>query len=183
MASRHEDFLAAGGRIFGIVVDSPAQNSALIQKLSLPFPILSDPDRGEAISPMGYSNATDPRNIALPGTVIIGTDGADAFRWESRDFADRIPEDDVIAALERIGGPATSQEPPTLGPAEPGPKALPFEQMGPYFRGARFAAQALGLRHKDAYPDIKDDSKAYIAEMDRYLAAYNALKESRANKT
>ena len=128
---------------------------------------------------MGFSNSIDPRNIALPGTVIVGTDGVEAFRWESRDFADRITEDDVLTALARLAAPATSQPAPKLGFAEPGPKAMPLDQMGPYFRGARFAAQALGLRHKDHYPAIKDDSKAYIAEMDRYFAAYKALIESR----
>lgn len=152
----------------------------MIEKLNLPFPILSDPDRQAAIGPLGFSNPTDERNIAYPGTVIFDTEGNETFRWQSRDFADRIPEDDVLAELRKLGHPPTTQSPPTLGTSEPGPKAMPFDQLGAYFRGARFAAVALGLRHKDAYPAIKEDSKAYVAEMDRYLAAYTDLKERRS---
>lgn len=42
---------------------------------------------------------------------------------------------------------STSQEPPVLGPAEPAPRSLSPANLRIYFRGARFAAQAMGLRH------------------------------------
>jgi hypothetical protein len=154
----------AGALLVGISVDSPERNAAMIEKLELPFPILSDPDRSGAITPFEVADEKDERKIARPATVIIDAAGKEVFRFVSRDFADRIPEDAVIAALERLELEPISQAAPQLGPVEPGPKAMPFEQLAPYFRGARFAVVALSRR----YPELADDAAAYIEEVDRY---------------
>ncbi len=151
----------------------------MIQKLELPFPILSDPDRSDAIGPYGVANPDDPRNIAYPAVVIVGTDGEEAWRWMSRDFADRTPIDDIISALKELGGAPTTQDPPKIGAPEPGPKAMPLDQLGAYMRGARFAAFALGKRHGATNEAIKEDSKAYVAQMDAFLEAYNDFKARR----
>jgi len=37
--------------------------------------------------------------------------------------------------------------------------------------------QALGLRHKDLGEEFKEDAKAYVAEMDRYLEAVRDLRK------
>jgi hypothetical protein len=71
--------------------------------------------------------------------------------------------------------PPTSQPAPEVGPADPGERAMPFEGLFHYLRGARFAAQAMGLRHKELGDEIKEDSKAYVAEMDEMLEAVTAL--------
>lgn len=141
----------------------------MIEKLELPFPILSDPDRSAAIGPFGVIDEKDERNIARHATVIIGPDGTEVFRFESRDFADRLPEDAVIAAVGALGLEPTSQAAPQLGVSEPGPKAMPVDQMAPYFRGARFAVVALSRR----YPELGDDAAAYVEELGRY--AENAV--------
>ncbi len=154
----------------------------MVEKLELPFPYLSDPDRSQAIEPFGLSNPDDARDLAYPAIVLIGVDGDEEWRWTSRDFADRIPEDDVVAAARVLGLPPTTQEPIEIGPAEPGPRAMPFEGLGFYLRGARFAALAMGLRHGHHDESIKEDSKAYVAEMDRFMADYNALKERKASR-
>ena len=151
--------------MFGISIDSPEQNAAIIEKLRLPFPLLSDPDRSGAIRPYGLADEKDPRNIARPAVVIVGPDGEERLRNTSRDFADRISEDAVLEALRGLGLPPTTQEPPLLGPSVPGPVAMPFDQLYPYFRGARFAVVAMSRRH----PDIKEDAEVYIAQMDRYM--------------
>ncbi|HJR87279.1 MAG TPA: hypothetical protein VJ930_06450, partial [Acidimicrobiia bacterium] len=95
--------------------------------------------------------------------------------FESRDFADRMPEEDVLRAVQAFGFPATTQEPPEVGPAEAGPRTLNLRELKVYYRGARFAAQAMGLRHAHYADEIKDDSKSYVAEMDRYTAALEWL--------
>jgi hypothetical protein len=46
---------------------------------------------------------------------------------------------------------------------------MPFAGLFYYLRGARFAALAMGLRHKDLGESIKEDSKAYVETMDRML--------------
>ncbi len=46
-----------------------------------------------------------------------------------------------------------------------------------YLRGARFAVQALGFRHRDLGEEFKEDAKAYVAEMDRYLEAVRDLRK------
>ena len=147
----------------------------MIEKLSLPFPYLSDPDRSQAITPFGVADEKDERNISRPALVLLTTEGTEAFRFESRDFADRMPEEDVLRAVQAFGFPATTQEPPEVGPAEAGPRTLNLRELKVYYRGARFAAQAMGLRHAHFADEIKVDSKAYVAEMDRYTAAIEWL--------
>ena len=171
----HPQFLEAGTRLFAISIDSPKQNSAMIEKLSLPFPYLSDPDRSHAIRPFGVADEKDERNISRPALVVLTTSGEEAFRFESRDFADRMPEEDVLMAVQALDLPATTQESPVTGSAEAGPRTLNLRELKVYYRGARFAAQAMGLRHAQHAEEIKIDSKAYVAEMDRYTAAIEWL--------
>lgn len=143
----------------------------MVEKLDLPFPILSDPDRAKAITPYGVADPKDPREIARPSVVLLMPDGTEAWRRVSRDFADRVTEDEVVEQVKALGLPPTSQPRPEPGAAEPGPKAMPFEALHPYFRGARFAVVALSRRH----PGIADDAEGYIAEMDRYMENVVAL--------
>lgn len=158
-------------RTFAISVDSPERNAAMVEKLCLPFPYISDPDRSQAITPHGVADEKDERRIARPAIVVVTPAQEEAFRFVSRDFADRMPEDEVVAAVDQLDLPATSQEPPEPGPVEPGPRSLSLPDLAVYFRGARFAALAMGLRHGHHAEEIKDDSKAYVAEMDRFTAA------------
>ena len=147
----------------------------MIEKLCLPFPLLSDPDRSQAITPWGLADPHDRRMIATPAVVGVAPDGTEAFRFTGRDFADRPTEDWVVDSLRQMNLPAATQDPPALGPTEPGPHAMQAEHLFPYFRGARFAVVAMSRRH----PDVSEDAETYIAEMDRYLEAAKILhKES-----
>ena len=147
----------------------------MIEKLSLPFPMLSDPDRSSAIEPLGVSDPKDAREIARPALVLLDPGGVERWRFVSRDFADRLPEDEVIEHVRVLGLPAVGRVDLPLGPAEPGPKAMAAEALRPYFRGARFASLAMGLRHGHHDESIKADSKAYVAEMDRYMEALDSI--------
>ncbi len=148
----------------------------MIEKLSLPFPYLSDPDRSQAIIPYEVADEKDERRIARPAILVITPGHEVGFRFVSRDFADRVPEDDVIAALQQLDLPATSQEPPEAGEADSRARSLSPSQLKVYFRGARYAAQIMGLRHAHYAEEIKIDSKAYVAEMDRFTAALDWLR-------
>lgn len=147
----------------------------MVEKLSLPFPFLSDPDRSLAISPLDVADAKDERNISQPAVILVTPDREEAFRFVSRDFAERMPEAEILARAGDLGLPPTTQEPPMVGPAEPGPRSLRLDQLKIYMRGARFAALAMGLRHGHLSEEIKDDSKAYVAEMDRYSEAIDEM--------
>lgn len=171
MAHFHNEITAAGARVFGIGIDSPQRQSALIQNLMLPFPLLSDPDRTAAVQPFGVADEKDRRDIARPAVVLITPDGEEAFRIVSRDYADRPMEDSVLEAVRALGLPPTTQDLPALGPAEPGPAAFRVNDMVPYFRGARFAAHAMGNR----FPEARSDADAYIAQLDRYIDAAKVL--------
>ncbi len=150
----------------------------MVEKLTLPFPYLSDPDRSKAIIPYGVADEKDDRHIALPAIVVVTPDREEAFRFVSRDFADRLPEDQLVLAVQQLGFASTTQEPPRIGPAEPGSRSLSLHDLRIYFRGARFAALAMGLRHGHRAEEIKVDSKAYVAEMDRYTVALDWLRQS-----
>ena len=155
----------------------------MIEKLSLPFPLLSDSDRAAAIVPCGVADEQDDRMISLPALVLVTPDLKEAFRFVSRDFAERMPEEDVVAAVQRLDLRPTSQDPPLVGKAEEGPRSLSLPGLRIYLRGARFAALAMGLRHGHHAEEIKEDSEAYVAEMDRFTRALDWLSEQQGSTT
>ena len=149
-----------------IDVDFPGQHAAMIEKLNLPFPMLSDPDRSLAITPYGVSDEYDRRNIAVPTTVVVGADGSEVWRRVSRDSPDRPVEDEALEVVRGLSLDPVQQPPRRRGTPEPGKYAMPFRELRSYYRGAKFAALAMGRR----YPEATDDSKVYAALMDRYMA-------------
>lgn len=52
-----------------------------------------------------------------------------------------------------------------------GDRPLPFEQLEPYMRGAKFASVAFRLRHSDHHPDIEEDAVRYFDMAERYRQA------------
>jgi hypothetical protein len=180
LAKRHHEFLERGGRLFGISSDTPGQNAAVIEKLGLPFPILSDPDRDQAITPLGFADENDPREIARPGVLIIDPKGEVAYRTGSRDYADRLHEDAILDALGELALEPTTQDAPEVGDLQPGERAVPLRALPPYFRGVKYATYALRQRHRDVDDDFADDAKAYGLMADRYLEALSELEARRA---
>lgn len=155
-------------------------NAAVVEKLALPFPILSDPDRTEAIEPLGFADERDPRNIAGCGTVIIAPDGVVVFSQRGRDYADRPEEDELLQELGKLELAPTTQGPPELGEIEPGEKAMPYEGLPHYFRGAKFAALAIRKRHRDLGREFTDDLKRYVQMVERYIEALPGVEERKA---
>lgn len=139
----------------------------MVQRLRLPFPFLSDPDRTKAIAPFDVFDDRDPREIAIPTVVLLAPGGEEVYRYKGTDFADRPTEDDVLSAAAALGLDPTTQPAPAPGTPEPGPKASDPAMLPTYFRGAKFAALAMSKR----FPEAKESSKAYGALMDRYAEA------------
>lgn len=175
MAERKSEFNAKGARVYALSSDSPGQNSAVMDKLVLPFVILSDEGRDQAVIPFGFEDENDPRQISKPGVVVITPDGEIAFRYVGRDYADRPNEDDLLADLEKLGLSAVDQPEDPVGVLEPGETAIPGEGLKYYFSGAKFANLALRRRHRDLGDVFQDDTKAYVQMIERYLDALSAV--------
>ncbi len=75
----------------------------MVRKLSLPFPLLSDPD-GAVIREYGVWH--EERQMARPAIVVVNAVGRVAYRYVGQDFADRPGDDEVFRALEEAGGEA-----------------------------------------------------------------------------
>lgn len=145
----------------------------MVDKLGLPFPLLSDPDGERAIKAYGVWNPDAA--IAKPAVVVVGPDGGERFRQVGGDFADRITEEELLDAVGRLDLPGTSQPPPQPGTPEPGERAVDLSWLPAYYRGAKFAATAI----KGRVPEAKGDADRLLAEYDRYLDALRWRRERR----
>jgi AhpC/TSA family len=180
MAQRQAEFLERGARVFGLSADSPGQNAAVMEKLALPFPILSDVERDQAVTPLGFADENDPRQISRPGVVIISPDGEIVSRFVGKDYADRPDEGLVLEELGSLGLDPTSQVADEFGPVEPGEKAASYKGLKTYLTGAKFATLAWRGRYRHISDEFKDDTKAYVAMVERYLEALSAVDERKA---
>jgi alkyl hydroperoxide reductase subunit AhpC len=173
LAQRYDDFLDAGVRIVAVSVDAPPRQAAMIDKLDLPFPLLSDPGGEGLLQALGAYDAVERGGIGRPGVFVITPDGTEAHREVARDYADRSSEDRLLATIRDLDLPATTQPALTPGESEPGPQAMPLDALHPYCRGAKFAAKAMGMRH----PATRDDADRYVAQMEHYMEVVRDLRE------
>jgi hypothetical protein len=179
LANRHEEFLGAGSRIFGLSADAVPQNAAVMEKLALPFPLLADPDRDKAITPLGFADEKDARQISRAGTVILAPGGDEVWRHTGRDYADRPHEDLVLEQVMALDLGPTKQEAPAIGEAEAGPTAMSLASLVPYLKGAKFASLALRSRHRELGAEFTDDTKQLVQRVDRYLEALDGIEGRR----
>ena len=164
--------------LVGISVDDPEENAAMVEKLRLPFPLLSDPDaaaiaRWDVYDPVGGTHGP----IARPAIFVVGRDQSVPYEYVGRDFADRPPDADVIAALDSVRDATPrplERGVPTPGPrpldaGSPADKPMPLEQIAPYFRGATFAVQAISGRTDD--PVVKAECERFRAMVGEFMKA------------
>jgi hypothetical protein len=121
----------------------------MVEKLILPFPLLSDPE-GALIQFFGVWN--DEEHIAVPTIAVVDQAGRIVYFYSGRDFADRPGDAPIFEALDTVGhGEAYPEEKPqiqvtaeeaqqTVGPDKP---AATLDELLPYYRGAFFASVAL----------------------------------------
>ena len=86
-----------GVSLAGISVDPIENNRAMVEKLLLPFPLLSDPD-GRVIKEWDVWNDNDG-GIAKPSIFAIRSDGSIGWAYVGRDFADRPTDDELFNSL------------------------------------------------------------------------------------
>jgi hypothetical protein len=157
--------------VVGISVDPPERNAAMVQKLRLPFPLVSDPHGEAAIKPYGLWH--EGQTFARPGIVLRRADGVEALRAVGEDFGDRLAEENLVAAVRAEDLTATSQPAPLVKDPQPGPNAVELSWLPWYFRGAKMAVVALAGR----VPEARDDARVMRVEYDRFLDALQWLEE------
>lgn len=126
----------------------------MVEKLALPFSLLSDPE-GELAKRCGVWN--EDEGVAEPTVVVLDPSGKTRYAYNGgRDFSDRPAEDEVISALDeaRESPRAPAEEPEvqvsageaaerTVRPERP---PMPLESLKPYYTGAYFTSIALKKR-------------------------------------
>jgi len=171
--------------LVGISVDTPAENAAMVEKLRLPFPLLSDPGAAaiaawDVYDPVGGAHGP----IARPAIFVVGRDLSIPFEYVGRDFADRPPNSVVFAALDSVRDAAprpldqavSGPGPRPLAAGNPADKPMPLHDMAPYFRGANFAVQAISGRTDDAA--VKAECERFRAIIGEFMKAAIATRRT-----
>lgn len=139
-------------QIAGISVDPIADNAAMVQKLVLPFPLLSDPE-GTLLQRFGLWDADE--HIAKPAIALVDGSGSIVYLYSGQDFADRPGDAAIFETFDRLerGGTYAHETPQIHVTADearqsvwPDKKAKALEELVPYYQGAFFASVALKER-------------------------------------
>ena len=93
-------FADAGVAMAAIVVDSVEQNRAMVEKLLLPFPILSDPE-SRVIREWGVLNGAE-NDIAKPAIFGIRREGSIGYQYVGVDFTDRPDDSELFAGISDV---------------------------------------------------------------------------------
>jgi peroxiredoxin len=93
-------FVSACAQVAGIAVDEPEKNRAMVEKLLLPFPLLSDPE-AKVIHEWGVWNPNEG-GVAKPAIFMVRPDMSIAFEYVGTDFADRPADGELFTALREV---------------------------------------------------------------------------------
>ena len=164
MSRQYDEYTSRGTQIAAIVIDTPAQNAAIVQALQMPFPILSDPGGSEAIQP--YDVWDEQGEMARPAILVLNREGSEVYRYVGEDFMDRPTDEVVIQAVDGLDLPAVDPSDDVLAtvPPEPGSRAMRLENLGIYMRGVRACSNALGGRARDEHDRQQAQRTSKMAE-------------------
>jgi hypothetical protein len=157
-------------------VDPPENNRAMVDKLALPFSLISDPE-GDLAKRLGVWN--EDEGVAEPAIVVLDSSNEVRYAYTGgRDFSDRPAEEEVISALdEAVAGNGASGENEIQITADeaaqstvrPERSPMPLESLRPYYLGAYFTSVALKKRIGDNEDGQKVDE--YREQVERYSEA------------
>ena len=153
-------------------MDPPEHNKAMVERLALPFPLLSDP-KGDLARRCSLWNGEE--GVAVPSIVVVDRGGVVRYLYAGQDFADRPGDGEVFGALDGLskaqveeisaGGSveiwATAEEAES-STVRPDRRPMTLEQLIPYYRGVFFATVALKRR----FGEMRD--RDVFREVDRY---------------
>ena len=97
-ARNWDRFVAEGVSLAGISVDPIENNCSMVDKLLLPFALLSDPE-GRVIKQWDVWNENDG-GMAKPSIFAVRRDGSIGWAYVGRDFADRPTYDELFDSLQ-----------------------------------------------------------------------------------
>jgi AhpC/TSA family len=128
----------------------------MVDKLDLPFQLLSDP-WGDVIKHCGLWN--EEEGVSEPAIVALDKSGTVQYLYSGgSDFADRPQEESLLYILDRVGAENNKQyggdepeiqvsadeaENETVRPDKP---VMALEQLKPYYRGAYFATVSMNKK-------------------------------------
>ena len=169
-------------------VDPPSHNEAMVEKLDLPFPLLSDA-RGDLARRCDLWN--DEEGVAVPAIVVLDRAGVIRYFYTGQDFADRPGDDEVLGALDELPEASLGEGDDTVeiritaeeaeaSTVRPNRPPITLEQLVPYYRGVFFVTVALKrrfgeLKDRDAFKEVD----RYQQMTKEYAAAINKTKESK----
>lgn len=174
LATQYDRIHGAGGETIAISVDDDVRQAGMAQRWGLtPTRFVSDPGGERFLKPLDLYDPEERGGIALPALLVIGPDGEEVHRYAGRDFADRTHDGDVLDALESLGLPGVDAPSWTYDVDVPGDLDRYFRpaDAGPYFRGNRFGALAIGWRLDD--PDARAVAKEHRTMAEATLAAFD----------
>ncbi len=151
-ARKYEEFERRGAQVVGISVDPPDHNAAMVEKLLLPFPLLSDP-QGQLSRAYGVWD--EEGRVAIPAIVLLDRSGTVQWQYAGRDFADRPEDDALLRAIDELGDaeqshPGATEISVTTDEAKHSVrrerKAISLDHLRPYYRGVYYATVAMKQR-------------------------------------
>ena len=167
-------------------MDPPSHNEAMVEKLDLPFTLLSDA-RGDLARRCDLWN--EEEGVAVPAIVVVDRAGVIRYLYAGHDFADRPGDDEVLAALDDLPNASPEEEDGALeirvsaeeaeaSTVRPDRPPITLEQLVPYYRGVFFTTVALKRR----FGELKDrdafrEADRYQQMAKEYAAAINETKE------
>ena len=163
-------------------MDPPGHNEAMVEKLDLPFALLSDA-KGELAKLYDLWNARE--GVAVPAILVLDRSGTVRYLYKGSDFADRPGDGPIFEALDEIPKDgdtdagarpevslsADEAEADTVRPQRP---AITLEQLVPYYRGVYFTTVALRKRVAGVQPGGNEAAE----EVDKYQAMTSAYMEA-----
>lgn len=172
------EFTRRGAAVVGVSVDSPAENAAMVEKLRLPFPLLSDPTAAtiaawNVYDPVGGTHGP----IAQTAIFVVGRDVRIPYAYVGHDYADRPPLAALYSAIDTVVGAsprplearATETGPRPLDAGNPADRPIPLQDLVPYLRGGYFTTNAVVTRLAD--PAAKDELERTKAMLQEFMQA------------
>jgi peroxiredoxin len=197
MARKHKQLTDRGAEIAAVSCDPLERNAALVAKLHLPFPILSDPDFEQAIRPLGLLDERynqppvlveqrlqvgRPGPLAFPADRVVAPDGRVVHSHTAPDYTFQPELEPILAALDELGLPAIDPMPNPVGRIDP-ERFWPFSLTNLLFHFRSVKYNSMALRHHMVDEADRAECERNARMCDSYEAAFIATLEMERRNT
>lgn len=100
----HTELAGRGGRLLVVSVDKPADSRVVVEKMKLPYALLSDPDRAtiKAYHLLHEKGAPDGSDIAIPAHFLLDREGVIQWRFVADSVTNRPEPRQIIDEIRKI---------------------------------------------------------------------------------